>query len=314
MSKTMHLEEKVMETGGGGQLVYILYKKGIAIKRFRGTADRVYIPPEIEGKPVIAIEKKAFLSCKTLHYIAIPNTVEEIGDWAFAHMEQLRSVSVPRRQLSCGKELFLGCKRLKEIVLSNSQEEWAEYAPQGLYRMLAMAVTVLHDYFLLNPLDFGNDAWVKRWDEKLMALVELDDLDGFEELWTCGEEDYEGKDYDIKSYPVEKRKMKLRMVYFRLLHPYKILDETSNALREYLRRHTKGTDTPQAWELIVEEHQNDLEYYKVFAESGCITEDNFDGLLGDMKDCSAEIRAYLLRYREEHFAVKDAFAAFELDW
>lgn len=310
----MSVEEKVMETGGGGQIVHVPYKRGIAVKRFRGTADRVYIPPEIEGKPVIAIERKAFLSCKTLHYVAVPDTVEEIGDWAFAHMDQLRSVSMHRRQMSRGKELFLGCKRLREIVFDCSQREWEEYAPLGLYRMLAMGVTVLHDYVLFDPVDFGNDAWVRRWDEKLSALVALDDLDGFEELWTCGEEDYEGKDYDIKSYPVEKRKMKLRIVYFRLMHPYKIADETLETFRAYLRSHTKGTEAPEAWELLIEEHADDLEYYRVFADSGCINEDNFDGLLADMKDCSAELKAYLLRYKEEHFAAKDAFAAFELDW
>lgn len=314
MSEMIRSEEKVTETAYGGQLVYGFYKKGVAIKRYRGVAQRVVVPPEIEGKPVTAIERKAFLSCKTVRFISLPDTVEEIGDWAFAHAEHLSSVMIPRRQLSCGKELFLGCKRLKEVVFKSSQEEWKEYAPQGLYRMLAMAVTVLHDYFLFDPIDFGNDAWMKRWDEKLMALVELDDLDGFEELWTCGEEDYEGKDYDIKSYPVEKRKMKLRIVYFRLMHPYKISDSTLEALREYLRLHTKGTDTPEAWELIREEHQNDLEYYQVFADSGCITEDNFDGLLEDMSDCDAEIKAYLLRYKEKNFAAKDAFAAFDLDW
>ena len=52
----------------------------------------------------------------------------------------------------------------------------------------------------------------------------------------------------------------------------------------------------------------------MLADAGCITEDNFYSLLEDMKDCGAEIRAYLLRYREEHFAARDAFAAFELDW
>ena len=314
MSNTIHLEEKVIENADGGQLVYTPYKKGIAIRRYRGIAQRVIVPPEIEGKAVTAIERKAFLSCKTVRFLSLPESIEEIGDWAFAHAEQLSSVTIPRRQLSRGKELFLGCKRLREIVLNSSRKEWEEYAPQGLYRMLAMAVTVLHDYFLFDPFDFGNDAWVKRWDEKLMALVELDDLDGFEELWTCGEEDYEGKDYDIKSYPVEKRKMKLRIVYFRLMHPYKISKGTLETLREYLSRHTKGTDTPEAWDLIMEEHQSDLEYYQVFADSGCITEENFDGLLEDMKDCTAEIKAYLLRYKEEHFAARDAFAAFDLNW
>lgn len=310
----MSVEEKVMETGSGGQIVYVPYRKGIAVKRFRGTADRVYIPPEIEGKPVIAIERKAFLSCKTLHYVAVPDTVEEIGDWAFAHMDQLRSVSMHRRQMSRGKELFLGCKQLGEIVLCSSQEEWVKDKARGLYDMLAMAVTVFRDYALFDPMEFGSDMWMRRWDEKLLALVSLDDLDGFEELWTCGEEDYEGKDYDIRSYPVEKRKMKLRIVYFRLLHPDRISDDTLELLRAYLRRHTGGTDAPQAWELIMEEHLDDLEYYQVFAGSGCITQDNFDSLLADAKDCSAEIKAYLLRYKEEHFAAKDALAGFCLDW
>lgn len=311
---TMSVEEKVMETGGGGQLAYAPCKNGIEIRRYRGIADRLYIPSEIEGKPVTAIGKKAFLSCKTLHYIALPDTVLEIGDWAFAHAEQLRSVSIPRRQLSCGKELFLGCGQLGEIVFQSSQAEWAAYAPLGLYSMLAMAVTVFHDYTLFDTDSFGSVAWTGRWDEKLLALVALDDLDGFEELWTCGEEDYEGKDYDIKSYPVEKRKMKLRIVYFRLLHPCQISADTLAALQDYLRCHTKGTDSPEAWELIREEHMGELDYYRVFADSGCITEDNFDGLLADMKDCGAEIRAYLLRYKEEHFAAKDAFASFGLDW
>lgn len=88
----------------------------------------------------------------------------------------------------------------------------------------------------------------------------------------------------------------------------------NSRLQEYLRRHTKGTQTPEAWELIIEEHPQELLYYQVFAASGGITEQNFDSLLEDLRDGSAEIRAYLLRYKEEHFAPKDVFASFELDW
>lgn len=306
-------EERVISVEGG-TLVYIPCQDGIGVKRYRGIGSKVVVPEYIDGKPVISIEKKAFLSCKTIREINLPDTIKEIGDWAFAHTEQLRIITVPHHVLNCGKELFLGCKRLKEIMLDASTQETELRASQGLGRMLAMAVTVLHDYFLFDPVEVGSDAWVQRWDEKLIGLVKLDDLDGFEELWTCGEEDYEGKDYDIKSYPVEKRKMKLRIVYFRLLHPYKISEQVDAALKEYLRKHTKGTNTPEAWEIIVEEHQDELKYYKIFTEAGCVTTDNFDSLLSDMEQAGAEIRAYMLRYKEEHFAAKDAFAAFELDW
>lgn len=310
------MEEKKIENsiGDGGQFVYVPYKKGISIKKYHGVGERVVIPAEIEEKPVIAVERKAFLSCKTVREITLPDTVEEIGDWAFAHAESLRTITVPNHALSRGKELFLGCKRLREIILDGTDEEKALRASQGLGRMLALGVTVLHDYFLFEPASVGDDAWVRRWDEKLMALVALDDLDGFEELWTCGEEDYEGKDYDIKSYPVEKRKMKLRIVYFRLLYPYKMSDSASHILKAYLAEHTKGTDTPEAWELIVEEHRNELDYYRIFAAAGGVTKENFDGLLADMEGADAEIKAYLLRYKEEHFSGTDAFAAFDLGW
>lgn len=293
-----------IENAEGGQLAYAPYQNGISIKRYRGIATKVKIPEAIDGKPVIAIERKAFLSCKTVREIDLPDTVEEIGDWAFAHAEQLRTIIIPNRALIRGKELFLGCLRLKEISIRTLDE----HNGFGLGRMLAMAVTVLHDYFLFEPLELGNDAWVDRWDAKLLDFIRLDDLDGFEELWTCGEEDYEGKDYDIKSYPVEKRKMKLRMVYFRLLHPYKLKPEIECELKGYLRT------SPEAWDIIMEEHSDDLVYYKLFADAGCITEENFDSLLADLANGSAEIKAYMLKYKDEHLQAADAFSAFELDW
>lgn len=289
---------------GGGQLAYALYKNGIVIKRYRGIATTVEIPAYIDEKPVIAIEKKAFLSCKTIKEISLPDTIEEIGDWAFAHAERLRTITIPNRALTRGKEMFLGCLRLKEICI----REQEELRTLGLARMLAMAVTVLHDYFLFEPLEVGAEPWVTRWDAKLIDLIRLDDLDGFEELWTCGEEDYEGKDYDIKSYPVEKRKMKLRIVYFRLLHPYKLAPEIVQELKDYLKA------SREAWDIIMEEHADDLAYYKLFADAGCITEENFDTLLTDLADAGAEIKAYMLKYKDEHLKAADAFSAFELDW
>ena len=293
-----------VENAEGGQLAYAPYKNGISIKRYRGIAAKVRIPEYIDEKPVIAIERKAFLSCKTIKEIELPDTIEELGDWAFAHADQLRTITIPNRALTRGKELFLGCVRLKEISVRTLDE----LNSLGLGRMLAMAVTVLHDYFLFEPLEIGDDAWLNRWDTKLLDLIGLDDLDGFEELWTCGEEDYEGKDYDIKSYPVEKRKMKLRIVYFRLLHPYKLKTETVCVLKEYLKA------SSEAWDIIIEEHADDLEYYKLFADAGGITEENFDMFLTDLANGSAEIKAFLLKYKDEHLKAADAFSAYELDW
>ncbi|MCI7791164.1 MAG: leucine-rich repeat domain-containing protein [Lachnospiraceae bacterium] len=306
-------EEKVLSIEEG-TIAYLEEKNGIVMKRYRGIGKKAIVPESIEGKPVISIARKAFLSCKTLREIVLPNSIEEIGDWAFAHTEELRTITIPRRELTRGKELFLGCKRLREIQLLGTEEEQLQDKKDGINRMLAAAVTILRDYFLFTPTEVRGDAWITRWDEQLLKLVRLDDLDGFEELWTCGEEDYEGKDYDIKSYPVEKRKMKLRMIYFRLLHPYKLAETVKSELQQYLHDHTKGTKEPEAWEVLLEEHSEDIIYYQVFTEAGCVTEENFDDLLSDMQNVNAQMKAYMLKYKEEHLTKRDAFAAFELDW
>lgn len=306
-------EEKVISIEEG-TLAYIEEKDGICIKRYRGIGTKATVPEFIDGKPVVTIGRKAFLSRKTLQEISLPESIQEIGDWAFAHVEGLRKITIPRRELTRGKDLFLGCKSLEEIILSGTEDEQLQDKKDGIGRMLASAVTILRDYFLFTPTEVRGDAWMKRWDEQLLKLVRLDDLDGFQELWTCGEEDYEGKEYDIESYPVEKRKLKLRMIYFRLLHPYKLSMEVKEELQQYLHDHTKGTKEPEAWEVLLEEHAEDIAYYQVFTEAGCVNEDNFDDLLADMQEVNAQMKAYMLKYKEEHLTKKDAFAAFELDW
>lgn len=310
----MALPEESVLSIEGGTLVYYQEKNGICIKRYRGIGQKAVVPTSIDGSPVTAIARKAFLSRKTLREIILPETIEEIGDWAFAHAEELRRITVPRRELTRGKELFLGCKRLKEIRLLGTEEEQLFDERDGIGRMLALGMTVFHDYFLFTPTEVRTDAWIARWDEQMLKLIQLDDLDGFEELWTCGEEDYEGKDYDIASYPVEKRKMKLRVVYFRLLHQYKLAESVKRCLQKYLADHTKGTKEPEAWEVLLEEHGEDIAYYQAFTEAGCVNEENFDGLLLDMQETNAQMKAYMLKYKSEHLTKKDAFASFELDW
>lgn len=303
------MEEKIF-TADFGNLVYVERKDGIAIKRYRGIGEKIIVPEAIEDKEVVAIEKKAFLSCKTIKSIELPDSITEIGDWAFAHAEQLRHITIPPHDITRGKEMFLGCKRLRDIYLSGEEEA----NKNGVSRMLAAGVTILHDYYLFDVTRIRDKEWVDKWDEKLLKLINLDDLDGFEELWTCGEEDYEGKDYDIKSYPVEKRKAKLRLVYFRLLHPYMISEKIKIELQNYLKSHTKGTEEPESWDIVIEEHPENIEYYKVFTEAGCVNEDNFDDILGDMENVNAQMKAFIMRYKDEKLQKKDAFAAFELDW
>lgn len=309
----MKSEEKVFAVEEG-TLAYYEENGHVIIKRYRGIGQKAAVPAEIDGLPVVKIEKKAFLSCKNLKEIELPESIEEIGDWAFAHAEKLRKIKLPRKEMIKGKELFLGCRRLQKVQLMAEEAQETADEKAGIFHMLAIAVTALHDYYLFDTTGSYGKEWFAKWDEKLLKFIMTDDFDGFEDLWTCGEEDYEGKDYDIQSYPVEKRKGKIRLAFFRLLHPIEMQEKTKEFLRQYIRSHTKGTKEPESWEVVLDEHKDDLPYFQVFAEAGCVTEDNFDALIADMEEINAQIKGYFFQYKEKHFVKKDAFSAFELDW
>lgn len=308
------------DLGDGGQLSYRILDNSVEIIRYRGTGSNVTVPSFIDGKRVVSIDKKAFLSCKSIRRISLPSTIERIGDWAFAHAEGLEVLELPQKEISCGKEIFLGCKSLRSICLRetdcadpDSEDMYAKN--RYVHDMLAAAVTIFRDYFLFDLNEAGNEAWLRRWDMDLIKLIGLDDLDGFDELGICGEEDYEGKDYDIKSYPQKMRRMKVRLVYFRLLNPHGMEADTEETLKAYLKEHTLGTDTPEGFEVLIGEHRQELEYYKIFCDAGCAGNENFDMILSEMEGVNPEIKAYMLKYRDENLrSGADAFSSLTLDW
>lgn len=58
----------------------------------------------------------------------IPNSVEEIGDNAFARCINLTSINIPDSVLKIGNEAFKSCSKLKSITIPNSVEEIGENA------------------------------------------------------------------------------------------------------------------------------------------------------------------------------------------
>ena len=98
-----------------GSLEYILGREGgcVVVTGCSGWDTELRIPAAIEGLPVTVIAKKAFLSRKQLRRVVLPETVEEIGDWAFAYCSNLTGVWFPRRNLRMGKSIFKECGALK---------------------------------------------------------------------------------------------------------------------------------------------------------------------------------------------------------
>lgn len=69
--------------------------KSIKITGYTGNDAEVIIPDAIAELPVTAIEDNAFAENKTITSVTVPETVIEIGSWAFEDCENLAEINLP---------------------------------------------------------------------------------------------------------------------------------------------------------------------------------------------------------------------------
>ena len=295
------MQEKELEIAGGS-LHYEIRDGKIAVTGLGGGASQVSVPERIENLPVEIIHKRAFLSKKNLRKVILPDTIREVGDWAFAYCDSLREIALPRSSISFGRSAFLECGNLKEI------------SPRGAGReislLLAAAVTSLEAYYLLDISEAGSGEWLDKWDQKLFSLLYSPDAEGYAKQVLCGEEDYGSTDFE--AFLREKRKKKVRLCTLRLLCPTGLSDERREKLERYLAEHTKGCESDETWQVVLLEHGSDREYYSLFAQLGCLTEENFQAVVADIGEDKPEMKAYFMRWKEEKLGYGDFFEGLEL--
>ncbi|MCR4888662.1 MAG: leucine-rich repeat protein [Ruminococcus sp.] len=100
--------------GNEGVLSYRKYTDHIEIVQCDMSATSAEIPETIEGLPVTVIGMYAF-EIQSLESITIPDTVTEIGNWAFAMNSKLKSVTIPDSVEKIGIRAFEMCSSLEEV-------------------------------------------------------------------------------------------------------------------------------------------------------------------------------------------------------
>lgn len=284
------------------ELNYREQEEGIIITGMYGRGLRLEVPRMIDGKPVVKIDKKAFLSRKTLREICLPESIREIGDWAFAYCSNLERITLPAAGVVLGKSLFWECGKLERISSSAWEDEAA--------CLLAAAVTALDAGYLFEPEDVGSSEWLEKWDARLMAIMKAEDMEGYQNQVLCGEEDYGST--DVKAFVEKKRMYKVRLAMLRLLNPTGLSATCRQYYEAYLQRHTKGCEGEETWLTLLREYSEDRSRIQLFLDLGCANESNLDLLLKDMGEEHPELKATLLRYQDRHIGYRDFFEDLEL--
>ncbi len=287
----------------GGSLSYLIKDGEVQVDNCRAAETVFVIPDRIEDLPVTVICKKAFLGNKRLSELVLPDPLREVGDWAFAHCDGLKKVYLKKNPIIFGKGAFKDCRKLSRIYLKEEQDE----KTAGL---LAMTPVMLDAEYLLSPMEAGEDIWLEKLDARLLTLLEKPDEEGYLKQVLCGEEDLMAS---LEYYLIGRRREKAQLCFLRLLNDFGLKQELRQYLFTYLKQNTKGCEYEAAWETVLEEHGQEKEYYRIFADAGCISEENFDSLLLDMGENNPEMKAWLLRYREEEMRGEDFFAGLSLD-
>lgn len=293
-----------------GCLTYAVNGEGVEITGSRGRDTEVEIPAQIEELPVTRIGKKAFLGNKAVKEIMLPAAIRSIGDWAFACCAKLAKITLPYGRLELGQGIFRDCFSLRQILDGAAAAD--DKKMTDVSYLAAAAVSALDAFYLFDMESAGSVEWFGRWDARLRSVMETPDAEGFSKMLLCGEEDYGSRENNLDHYTEQQRRKKVRLAVCRLMHDSLLAQEDRDTLTAYLLAHRKGQETEETWRVVLEEHGDELAYYRFLTGIGAVDKENFQAMLSDLGETHTEMKAYLMEYYGELCAGEDPFAAFVL--
>lgn len=264
------------------------------------------------------IPAKAFLSCKTVEILKLPDTVEVVEDWAFAHAKNLRELWLPAKELRIGRKVFLGCDSLERIVFTNRKEgEIYEGISLFLGCVARLFPEDLSSKLFERLREAGDPAlqwdWIAAYDEALETFINRPDEEGFVPAF-IGWFDVEDVD-DQKQGFIRRHCMdKLFVAFQRLLYEAGLTEQTKHSLEQYLSARDEILI-----DLFTEDshYRDDIRFYKKWKASGGLNGESA-GLLMDRQaekglETDPEIKGFLIECRMEGKNVEeDFFADFDL--
>lgn len=138
-------EEKPEEFNSGDYTYVLLDDETVTITGYHGSDSMVTIPDQLEGKMVTGIGDKAFLRCKSMASVTIPDSVTSIGDYAFS-WTSLTSVIIPESVMSIGNYAFSLCSSLISVTIPDSVTSIGDNPFGGCEQLSEIVVSPDHPY------------------------------------------------------------------------------------------------------------------------------------------------------------------------
>ena len=290
--------------------------------KYSGADKEVHLPEQVDGLFMNTIGAKAFLSCKTVEKLWLPDSIREIGDWAFAHMKNLKEIALPAETIAFGKQVFMGCEQLTRVHVVVKHREDGEKDKESpdeakawecsLYEGLEYFLATMFCHFESGQLmdlsilqtEEGQRKWIEKYDQVLCEYLAEDDAVRFVPAF-IGWFDVEDLDEQKKRYVNQVKCKKLEITLQRLLYDANINESTKRQLAKYVEEREKSM--LELFQDREKELGNDIRYYKLWNTLGGLKNDQARILLEANDWADTEIKAYLLNIQLQKDEETDFF-------
>lgn len=291
---------------------YDVKENKILLKRCYGTEERIEVPAQIEGMPVTVLapyifsqarrepDQKAAICGNQVKEIVLPDTVREIGNYAFYGCYYLEALTLSHRTHDIAGGAFTGCRHLKNLTFRMEQAEG--------YCMKDVLSEVHHEMKV--KLVYPNAVCTLLFPEYYEEAVENTPARQLETQFhgsgysyrQCFQDGvFQFGEYDRlfqEAQNLESEDFCIELAVTRLMEKVRLSQDAEGVYQSYLMEHRMSA---AGWCIEFEQNET-LEFLTGFVDwqeeelSDLIEEANAKGRL--------EIQSVLMDYKHQHFGKK----------
>ena len=250
------------------------------------------------------IQKKQYINRTDLTEFIVPYGIEEIEEYAFAQCGSLLRIAIPDTAERIAANAFFECDSLDKVYVYHSEGGVNIYSindekTEALATLTAIAFRELSEASLFDVRAFGNEEWIKIWDNAFMAYLLYPDDAGFMPFLAGGEEDYEEEQASRDSFAVKTRTKKAACLIDRLLaEEFFSLDDKLKMRYLNKLKSLCETGSKEALSALASRKDNLEKTVELFASNHLLTDATISELISALPSEAVELKGLLMRTQE----------------